>query len=115
MNNNERFLIAKQIKEFIMMLDDYLLNYPHKYYELRNRLVDDSYQLLELAYLANFTELKLRKPIQIQTMIKINVIDFYIEQSYKKRIISEKQSLKLSNKLFSINKMMYKWVADEKC
>ena len=47
---NDKFTIAKYIKEFIMILDDYLINYPRKYFELRNRLVNDSYELLELVF-----------------------------------------------------------------
>ena len=91
---NDKFTIAKYIKEFIMILDDYLINYPRKYFELRNRLVNDSYELLELVYIANYTNIDKRKDIQIKTLMKVNLIDFYIEQSFKKRIISEKQSIK---------------------
>ena len=110
---NDKFVIAKYIKEFIMVLDDYLINYPRKYFELRNRLVNDSYELLELVYTANYTNIDKRKDIQIKTLMKVNLIDFYIEQSFKKRIISERQSIKLSNRLLSINKMLFKWIQDE--
>ena len=110
---NDKFTIAKYIKEFIMILDDYLINYPRKYFELRNRLVNDSYELLELVYTANYTNIDKRKDIQIKTLMKVNLIDFYIEQSFKKRIISERQSIKLSNRLLSINKMLFKWIQDE--
>lgn len=37
------FLIVKNIKEFIVSLDNFLNNYPRKEYELRNRLVNTSY------------------------------------------------------------------------
>ena len=112
---NDKFKIARYIKDFIIILDDYLVNYPKKYFELRNRLVNDSYELLELVYLANYMDNLDRKNIQIKSLMKINIIDFYIEESYKKRIISEKQSIKLSNNLLIINKMICKWVQDEKC
>ena len=111
--NEEKFVVAKHIKEFIMMLDDYLINYPRKYYELRNRLVNDSYELLELVYIANYTEINERKNLQVKALVKVNLIDFYIEQSFKKKIISERQSIKLSNKLLGINKMLFKWIKDE--
>ena len=113
--NNERFKIARYIKEFIMVLDAYLENYPKKYFELRNKLVFDSYELLELVYLANYNEGIDRKKLQFKSLMKINIIDFYIEESYKKRIISEKQSIRLSKLLMNINKMMHKWINDEKC
>lgn len=112
---NDKFKIARYIKEFIMMLDNYLENYPKKYFELRNKLISDSYELLELVYLANYNEELERKKIQLKALMKINIIDFYIEESYKKRIISEKQSIRISKTLMEINKMMHKWVNDEKC
>lgn len=111
--NNEKFVIARYIKDFILKLDDYLLNYPKKYFELRNKLVGDSYNLLELVYEANYSKDLERKKLQVKAMMKINLIDFYLEESYKKQIISEKQSINLSTKLLSINKMLYKWMCDE--
>ena len=111
--NNDKFIIARYIKDFIKMLDDYLLNYPKKYFELRNRLVSDSYELLELVYLANYTSISDRKNIQLKSLMKINIIDFYIEESYKKKIISEKQGIRLSNSLMIINKMLHKWINNE--
>lgn len=112
---NDKFILARYIKDFIILLDDFLINYPRKYFELRNRLVYDSYALLELVYEANYTDIESRKKLQIKAMMKINLLDFYLEESFKKKILSEKQSLKLSNKLLVINKMLYKWIQDEKC
>ena len=107
---NEKFIIARYVNDFIILLDDYLLNYPKKYFELRNRLVMDSYNLLELIYEANYSEKNERKKLQINALMKVNLIDFYIEESFKKKIISEKQSIKMSTKLLGISKMIYKWV-----
>lgn len=113
MNNNDNFNIIRYIKEFIITLDDYLINYPRREFELRNRLVNDSYELLEFVYFANYSKLDKRYDVQIKCLMKINLIDFYIEYSFKKKIISEKQSIKLSNLLLNINKMMYGWINHE--
>ena len=113
MNKDDKFKITRYIKDFILSLDEYLVNYPKREFELRNRLIYDSYELLELVYEANYLELDKRKSIQIKCMMKINLIDFYIESSFKKRIISENQSIKLSRKLLNINKMMYSWISYE--
>ena len=112
---NENFKIAKYIKEFIFVLDEILINYPRRDFELRNRLLYDSYNLLELIYQANYMSKQERKPLQIQALMKINLLDFYLESSFKKRIISERQSIKLSGKLLLISKMIYKWIENEKC
>ena len=76
-------------------------------------LVNDSYELLEIIYTANYMEIEERKSLQVKGIMKVNLIDFYIEQSFKKRIISERQSIKLCNRLIGINKMLFKWIKDE--
>lgn len=113
--NNDRLKIIINIKEFILKFENYLINYPKKYYELRNRIVYDTYQLLELAYEANYSKQNQRGNIQLKMMVKINMLDFYIEESFNKKIISEKQCCDISNKLLVINKMLHKWYKDNEC
>ena len=112
MNNNE-FIIIKNIKEFIILLYNYLTCYPKRYFELRNRLIFDSYNLLELVYTANYTNIKERRPIQVKAIMKVNMIDFCLEQSFKGQVISQKQTKRLSSKLLIINKMLFKWIGNE--
>lgn len=98
------FLIVKNIKEFIVSLDNFLNNYPRKEYELRNRLVNTSYDLLELVYRSNY-----KKDYLDRISSLISMLDFYLELSFKKKIINEKRVMNMSNKLLIINKMVYKW------
>ena len=110
MNNDDKFKIVKYLKEFILYLDDYIINFPKKEFELKNRFVNDSYELLELLYLANYLDINDRKDIQRKIISKVNIIDFYLELSYKKHIISERQLNKLSSRLLTINKLITSWV-----
>ena len=77
------FLIVKNIKEFIVSLDNFLNNYPRKEYELRNRLVNTSYDLLELVYRSNY-----KKDYLDRISSLISMLDFYLELSFKKKIIN---------------------------
>ncbi len=113
--NEDKFKIIRSLKDFIILIDTIIINYLKKEYELRNRLVYDIYQVLEYIYEANYQDIKDRKNLQIKAIMKLNIIDFYIEYSYKKKIISEKQAYQLSSKLLNINKMIYKWMHYEKC
>lgn len=112
---HDKLKIIINIKEFIIYFDKFLINYPKKYYELRNHIVNDGYSLLELVYSANYSDFSLRKKFQLEAVVKINMLDFYIEESFKKRIISEKQCFDISNKLLIINKMLHKWYKDSEC
>jgi len=50
---NDKLLIITKLKKTIEYIDKILDNYPHKYIELKQRLIDSLFDLLEIAYLAN--------------------------------------------------------------
>lgn len=108
---NDKFIIAKNIKTFILNLDDMIINMPKKENYMKDKLLETSLELLYDVYQTNHTINKEQKNIkQIDILSKINILDFYIERLYIKKYISEKQALKKSNELLIINKMVYKWI-----
>ena len=66
--------------------------------------MNTSYKLLELVFCSNYKKDYLDKIFSL-----ISMLDFYLEISFKKKIINEKKLCNLSNKLLVINKMVYKW------
>lgn len=111
---NEKFLIIKNMKEFIMSLDNIVINYPRCEYFIKDRLFKDSYDILELMYKANYKidDVK-KKDIQLNILSKISMLDFYFEKSYKNKYISEKQCSNKCNQLLKITKMVYGWINNE--
>ena len=73
-------IIVKNIKEFIYSLDLIIDNYPRKYYELRNNIMNTSYKLLELVFCSNYKKDYLDKIFSL-----ISMLDFYLEISFKKK------------------------------
>lgn len=106
---NERFLIAKNIKEFIFSIDDLVINLPRKELAIRDRFLLESINLLELVYIANGSK---SKDDKIRILSKISILDFYLEYLHKKQIISEKVLRKNSNMLCNISKMVYGWLRE---
>ena len=85
---NNEFRIIKNMKQFILSLDILLINYPKSKKILKDKIKSTSYEILELILLAN---LKQEKLIEQQLIIsKINMLDFYFEESYKKNILVKK-------------------------
>lgn len=109
MNN---FLIIKYMKNFIMSLDNIVINYPRKENVIKDRLFNDSLDILYLIYLANYSEE--RKNIQIKILSKISMLDFYLERSLKNKYISEKVCQKKCNELLTITKLVYGWIKSAK-
>ena len=86
---NNKFLLANEIKNFILSLDSILINYPKKDIIIKKRIINTSFELLELVYLAN-NKIDNKENIKYECLSKISMIDFYFEYSYKKNYISLK-------------------------
>lgn len=112
--SNDRFLITKNIKVFILGLEKLLITFPKKDILTRNMIYNDSLELLELVIKANYESRgEIKKNYQISALAKINKIDFYLERAYKLRYISEKQCVNKTGELLKINKMIYMWCKNE--
>lgn len=104
---NDRFLIVKRIKEFIFSIDSLVINLPRRELIIKDRLLSDSFNVLELIYVANYSNSKESKKVLLS---KISMLDFYLEYLYKKNIISQKVCMKKSSELEEITRMVYGWI-----
>ena len=106
--NNDKFKVINETKKFIIYVNDILINYPRKYYVLKDKIERTSYEILELIYLANMTNDRLL--LQQTILSKISMLDFYLEISYNDKIISLKKLNQGTRLLELIKKLMYGWV-----
>ena len=110
---NERFLVVRHIKEFIYSIDELVINFPKRDFVIKDRIINDSLDILEMVYIANFDN---NKELKQKILSKLSMIDFYLERSYKNNIISEKVCKKYCVKLNNISKLIYGWMRNEsKC
>lgn len=107
----EKFKVIQFIREFIVKIDSYMDNFPKKEMELKYKIRMNTYELLEIAYEANTTcYIKTKEELLYKAIAKIKVIDFLLNLSYDKKIISEKKYIKFSLKLDDITKYITGWV-----
>ena len=107
----ERFKVVNFIREFILLVDAKMDNFPKKEIELKNRIRMNSYDILELCYEANNVEDKEKKKELIILMLsKIKVIDFLLNLSYDKEIINQKQYYRFGTKMDDITKFTCGWL-----
>ena len=109
---NNKFLLANEIKNFILSLDSILINYPKKDIIIKKRIINTLFELLELVYLAN-NKTDDKENIKYECLSKISMIDFYFEYSYKKNYISLKNLNTYIFNLTKINKMLHGWINNE--
>ena len=111
MLTEEKFKVLQFVRELIARVDKELLNFPKKDIELKIRIRDNSFDLLELCYEANTTNNTSRKQELLEKAIaKIKVIDFLLNISYDKKLITSKKYLKLAEKLNDIIKYISGWL-----
>lgn len=107
----EKFKVIEYIRQLLIMIDKELENFPKKEIELKNRIKTNSFDILELAYEANSLEdTKVKIQILQKVLAKIKVIDFLLNLSLDKEMISTKKYLKLANKIDDITKYTIGWV-----
>lgn len=106
----EKFQVINFIRELIVYIDDNLDNFPKKDIELKNRIRNNSYDLLEIAYKANNTDEKSEKIKLLEDIIaKIKVVDFLLNLCYDKQIINSKRYIKFGQKMDDILKYTVGW------
>ena len=68
----EKFKIINFIRDLIVYMDTHLENFPRKDMEIKAKLKEESYNLLELAYKANVTTPE-KRTILIEDIIAVSV------------------------------------------
>ena len=111
MVKKEKFKVINFIRELLIASDKVLENYPKSELELKNRIRNNSYDLLELAYEANSVgDLEYKKKLIFEILAKIKVIDFLFNFSYDKKIMNEKKYYMLSRRIDEIAKFTNGWL-----
>ena len=108
MQNNDKFKVINETKKFILYTKEILVNYPRKYYVLKDRIEKTSYEILELIYLTNMVDDRLYN--QKVILSKISMLDFYLEISNNDEIISLKKLNQGTRLLDIIKKLIYGWI-----
>ena len=108
---SEKFKIIDFIRQLIVEVDKRLENFPKKEIELKQRIEKNSYDLLEISYIANSAPNKKDKiNLLIRILAKIKVIDFLLNLSYDKGLINKKRYLKLAERIDDIARYTTGWM-----
>lgn len=105
--HQNNFLIISKIKDYIKLIDNYVINIPKRELYLKTKIYNTSFELIEKVYEINESEFKLEKN---KLRAKLYTLDFLYELLYHKKYISEKQLEKIAYKLLELNKMISAWI-----
>ncbi len=100
-------------KKTIVYLDKIVINFPNGEKILKDNIRKTMFDTLELLYKANEFKEK-RKELQIDVIIKIKMLDFYLKIASDKKYISYKKYQKVGSHLLDLLKQIYGWMKYEK-
>ena len=107
----EKFKVINFIRNLVLNLDSLLDNFPKKDIELKNRIRQNSYDLLELVYEANTSsDIENKKKLLEKSTAKVKIIDFLVNICYDKQIINSKKYVKFGNSIEDIIKYLTGWI-----
>ena len=106
----EKFVVINCIRELIINIDKYLVNFPKKDIEIKQQISTISKEMLLLAYEANSSNnTEKRKDIQEKVIARLKYLDFLINLCYDKQIINGKRYLKFGESIDYILKYANGW------
>lgn len=108
----EKFKVIQYTREFIIEIEKELENFPRKDIEIKSKIRNNSFELLEILYEANtiIGENRPKKELLEKAIAKVKIIDFLINISYDKNLINNKKYIRLGEKLDNIIKYIVGWI-----
>ena len=111
----EKFKVIDHIRIFIKAMSINLDNFPKKEYEIKERIKQNSYDILEIAYEANCSEdIKLKIELINKMLAKIKIVDYLLDLAVDMTLLPNKKYLKLANRLADIEKYSRGWMSQIK-
>ncbi len=111
MSKNEKFKIITLIKEFIITIDNNLVNFPKKEIELKQEIKRRGYDLLFSVNEANITsDMNKRKDLIERSIAIIKQLDFLINICADKQIINYKKYYKFGERMDLIIRHLVAWI-----
>ena len=111
----DKFMIAKAMKKFLLSIDKMIVNLPRSERIMKDRFINDALDILELLYTTNYAEIDARHDLQVKILGKVGMLDYYLERAYMNHYISEKICFEKTNELLKINRMIIGWIRESKC
>lgn len=108
----DNLLIITKVKKTIMRLDKITDNFSRNEIVLRDNIRTTMYQLLETCYMANLIKEK-RYDYQKEVLVKIKMLDFYLNVACSKKLLTSKQLESIGEHLLETFILVQAWIKSE--
>ena len=107
---NDKLIIIKEYKLFINKYEKLVINLDNSYKDIKNRIINTMYEILEDIYYCNLLEINKRKNYQRKIIVKIKMLDYYFNKLLKYKLILDKQYEDISKRLMILLKLTLGWM-----
>ena len=106
----DKLILLKEYKLFINRYEKLVINLNNSYKDIKTRIINTMYNILEDIYYTNLLEINKRKHYQRKIIVNIKMLDYYFYKLYKDNIILEINYNKINNNLLTILKLVLGWM-----
>ena len=106
----DKLILLKEYKLFINRYEKLVINLNNSYKDIKTRIINTMYNILESIYYTNLLEVNKRKNYQRKIIVNIKMLDYYFYKLYKDNIILEINYNKINNNLLTILKLVLGWM-----
>ena len=115
MNSNDNFKLLSNSEKTIDYINKLLVNYPKKEIVLKQNIEKTMYLIIENIFSYRIEDtIRIKQKYLKMLVIQIAMLDYYMRISYKKKIISSKKYMAVSNLLIEMRKLSYGVIRSEK-
>ena len=107
---NDKLIIIKEYKLFINKYEKLVINLDNSYKDIKNRIINTMYEILEDIYYCNLLEINKRKNYQRKIIVKIKMLDYYFNKLLKYKLILDKHYEEISKRLMILLKLTLGWM-----
>ena len=107
---NDKLIIIKEYKLFINKYEKLVINLDNSYKDIKNRIINTMYDILDNIYYCNLLEINKRKNYQRKIIVKIKMLDYYFNKLLKYKLILDKQYEDISKRLMILLKLTLGWM-----
>ena len=106
----DKLVLLKEYKLFMDRYEGIIYNLDNSFKDIKTRIINSMYDILENIYLCNMLEINKRKNYQRKILVNIKMLDFYFYKLNKNKVINEVHYIKISKNLVTILKLTLGWM-----
>jgi len=107
---NDKLILIKEYKLFINRFEFIVINIDNRYKDIKSKILNTMYEILELMYYSNILEKNKRSNYQRKIICKIKMLDYYFNKLLKYKLIEDIHYENISKNLITILKLVFGWM-----